>query len=103
MTFLLVCVGWVLFRAQTFTDAMTIVRGMVVPTRGSELAGDGRLLVMICLTVTLVGQALGQLKGSPRALFRVPVPVAGAAMAAALTLALVLTPGEGKAFIYFQF
>jgi alginate O-acetyltransferase complex protein AlgI len=103
MTFLLVCVGWVLFRAQTFADAITILRGLVVPTRGTELAGDGGLLVMVCLTVTLVGQAIGQLKGSPRALFRVPVPVAGAAMAAALTLALVLTPGEGKAFIYFQF
>jgi hypothetical protein len=76
---------------------------MVVPTRGTELAGDGGLLVMVCLVVMLAGQALGQLKGSPRALFRVPVPVAGAAMAAALTLALVLTPGEGKAFIYFQF
>jgi alginate O-acetyltransferase complex protein AlgI len=103
MTFLLVCVGWVLFRAQTFADAITILRGMVVPTRGTELAGDGGLLVMVCLVVMLAGQALGQLKGSPRALFRVPVPVAGAAMAAALTLALVLTPGEGKAFIYFQF
>ena len=103
MTFLLVCVGWVLFRAQTFADAMTILRGLIVPTRGTELAGDGGLLVMVCLVATLVGQALGQLKGSPRALFRVPVPVAGAAMAAALTLALVLTPGEGKAFIYFQF
>jgi alginate O-acetyltransferase complex protein AlgI len=103
MTFLLVCVGWVLFRAQTFADAITILRGLVVPTRGTELAGDGGLLVMVCLMVTLVGQAIGQLKGSPRARFRVPVPVAGAAMAAALTLALVLTPGEGKAFIYFQF
>ncbi len=103
MTFLLVCVGWVLFRAQTLVDAGVILRGLVVPTRGTELASDGGLLVMVCLTATLIGQALGQLQGSPRALFRVPVPVAGAAMAAALTLALVLTPGEGKAFIYFQF
>jgi len=103
MTFLLVCVGWVIFRAQTLADAGTILKGLVVPTRGAELAGDGPLLVTVCLVATLVGQALGQFKGSPRALFRVPVPVAGAAMAAALTLALVLTPGEGKAFIYFQF
>ena len=103
LTFLLVCIGWVFFRAQSLADAGTILRGLVIPTRGLDLVGDGPLLVVVCLVTTLVGQALGQLKGSPRMLFRVPAPVAGAAMAAALTLALVLTPGEGKAFIYFQF
>jgi alginate O-acetyltransferase complex protein AlgI len=102
-TFLLVCVGWVLFRAQTLADAGTILRGMVTPVTGAELAGDGALLVVLCLFVTLVGQALGQMRGSPRALFRVPAPVAGAAMAAALTLALVLLPAGGRVFIYFQF
>jgi alginate O-acetyltransferase complex protein AlgI len=103
MTFLLVCVGWVLFRAQTLADAGTILRGLVVPTRGSQLFGDGGLLVMVCVVIVLLGQALGQLKGNPRALFRVPAPVAGAVMATALTLALILTPGDGKVFIYFQF
>jgi hypothetical protein len=53
--------------------------------------------------VTLLGQALGQIKGAGRMMFRLPVPVAGAVMAAILTLALLLTPGEGKVFIYFQF
>src|SRR5262249_55488676 len=100
MTFLLVCVGWVLFRAQTLAEAGTILRGLVVPTRGSQLVGDGGLLVMACVVVVLVGQAIGQLKGNPRALFRVPAPVAGAVMATALTLALILTPGDGKVFIY---
>ena len=103
LTFLLVCVGWVFFRAQTLGEAGTILRGLVVPTRGLELVGDGALLVVVCVLATLLGQALGQLKGSPRMLFRMPAPVAGMAMAAVLTLALMLTPGDGKAFIYFQF
>jgi alginate O-acetyltransferase complex protein AlgI len=103
LTFLLVCVGWVFFRAQTLGEAGTILHGMFVPTRGTELVGDGPLLIMVCVLTTLIGQAIGQWKGSPRSLFRVPAPVAGVAMATALTLALVLTPGEGKAFIYFQF
>jgi alginate O-acetyltransferase complex protein AlgI len=103
LTFLLVCVGWVFFRAQSLADAGLILRGLVVPTRGLELLGDGALLVVVCVLATLIGQALGQLKGSPRMLFRMPAPVAGVAMAAVLTLALILTPGEGKAFIYFQF
>jgi alginate O-acetyltransferase complex protein AlgI len=102
-TFLAVCVGWVLFRAQSFADAITILRGMVIPTSGYELAGDGSALVVVCLTVTLVGQTLGQMRGSKQAVLRLPAPVAGAIMAAALTLALLLTPGDGKAFIYFQF
>jgi alginate O-acetyltransferase complex protein AlgI len=102
-TFLLVCVGWVFFRAQTLAEAGAILRGLVVPTRGLEVSGDGGLLVMVCVVVVFTGQALGQLRGSPRALFRVPAPVAGAAMATALTLALILTPGDGKVFIYFQF
>jgi alginate O-acetyltransferase complex protein AlgI len=103
MTFLLVCVGWVFFRAQTLTDAGTILRGLAVPTAGSDLLGDGPLLVMVCVIVTLIGQALGQLKGSPRMLYRLPAPLAGATMAVGLTLALILTPGDGKVFIYFQF
>jgi alginate O-acetyltransferase complex protein AlgI len=103
MTFLLVCVGWVFFRAQTLAEAGTILRGLVVPTRGSVLVGDGGLLVMVCVTAVLIGQALGELRGNPRSLFRVPAPVAGVAMATALTLAMILTPGDGKVFIYFQF
>lgn len=103
VTFLAVCAGWVLFRAQTFADALTILRGMVIPTNGYDLAGDGGALVVVCLTVTLVGQAIGQWRGSKQAVLRLPAPLAGAIMAAALTLALLLTPGDGKAFIYFQF
>ena len=103
ITFVAVCVGWVFFRAQTFADAETILSGMFVPRSGYGLAGDGGLLVMTCLAATLIGQALGQIHGSGRMIFRLPVPVAGALMAAILTLALLLTPGEGKVFIYFQF
>jgi alginate O-acetyltransferase complex protein AlgI len=103
VTFLAVSVGWVLFRAQTFADAITILRGMVIPTNGYELVGDGGALVVVCLTVTLVGQAIGQWRGSKQAVLRLPAPLAGAIMAAALTLALLLTPGDGKAFIYFTF
>jgi alginate O-acetyltransferase complex protein AlgI len=102
VTFLAVCVGWVLFRAQTFADALTILRGMVMPTSGYDLAGDGAALVVLCLTVTLVGQALAQWKGSKQAVLRLPAPLAGAVMAAALTLVLLLT-ADGQAFIYFRF
>jgi alginate O-acetyltransferase complex protein AlgI len=103
VTFLAVCVGWVFFRAQTLGDAWTILHGMVVPTPGSKLSAEIEDLVLLCLAVTLVGQGLGQIRGWPRILFRVPAPLIGLILAAAFTLALILTPGDGKAFIYFQF
>jgi hypothetical protein len=43
------------------------------------------------------------MKGAKLMLFRLPGLVAGLVMATILTLALLLTPGEGKVFIYFQF
>jgi alginate O-acetyltransferase complex protein AlgI len=103
VTFLAVCVGWVFFRAQTLHDAGTILKGLVVPTTGFSLAGDGTDLVIVCLAVTLIGQALGQMRGAPRILFRVPAPLVGILLALGFMLALILTPGDGKAFIYFQF
>jgi hypothetical protein len=36
-------------------------------------------------------------------LARLPAPLRGLGYASALTLVLVLAPGVGKAFIYFQF
>ena len=98
-----VCVGWVFFRAQTLNEAWTILRGLAVPTSGRSLAGDGDLLVLTCVAATLIGQALGQMKGAKLMLFHMPGLVAGLVMAMILTLALLLTPGEGKVFIYFQF
>jgi alginate O-acetyltransferase complex protein AlgI len=103
LTFLLVCVGWVLFRAQTLTDAGTILRGLAVPTDGLGLTADANLLVVLCLIGTLIGQKLGQVGGSARWLFRVPAPLAGALLAGLLTLTVLLMPTGGKVFIYFQF
>jgi alginate O-acetyltransferase complex protein AlgI len=103
LTFLLVCIGWVFFRAQTLGEAGTILRGLAIPTGGADLVTDGPLLVLVCVVTVLIGQALGQMKGSPRALYRLRAPVAGVTMAVGLTLALILMPGDGKVFIYFNF
>ena len=89
---------------RSFADAGTILRGTGRPDERIRPArATGRCWCMVCLAATLIGQALGQMKGAGRLMFRLPVLVAGAVMAAILTLALLLTPGEGKVFIYFQF
>ena len=103
LTFLLVCVGWVFFRAQTLSDAGTVLSRLVIPTDGLGLTADGNLLVVVCLIATLVGQKVGQVGGSARWLSRVPAVLAGLGMAALLSLALLLMPTGGKVFIYFQF
>jgi len=103
ITFLAVCVGWVLFRAQTLQDAGTILRGLVVPTSGYSLAGDSNSIVIVCLVITMIGQALGQLPNARLMLFRMPALVAALVMALMLTLSLLLMPVDGKTFIYFQF
>jgi hypothetical protein len=57
--------------------------------------------------LTLATVAFGHLMARwPRAhqwTLRVPAPVRGLGYALALTAVLVLAPGVGKAFIYFQF
>ena len=53
-------------------------------------------LVVVC-------HVLGQTGAWKRLSVRLPAPVLGVGYALALTLALVLAPDSGKAFIYFQF
>jgi alginate O-acetyltransferase complex protein AlgI len=102
LTFLCVCVGWVFFRAQTFPEAAAVLRRMFWPHGGSgSLLYDVGLwytlmLVVVCHVLALTG-------GWKKIAQRAPAPVLGAGMAVALTLALVLAPAAGKAFIYFQF
>ncbi len=103
LTLLAVCVGWVFFRAQSLGDVGTILRGLVIPTAGEGLLGDGSAVVLAAIIATLVGQAIGQWKGWPRLMFRVPAPIVGALVALGITIVLLLTPGEGKTFIYFNF
>src|SRR5262249_35047910 len=54
-TFLLVCVGWVFFRAQSFGDAALILGRMVQPIPGASLAPLLALAGLACLTVLLLG------------------------------------------------
>jgi alginate O-acetyltransferase complex protein AlgI len=103
LTFLLVCIGWVFFRAQTLSEAYTILRGLVIPTSGQGLTSDQQLIVLAGLAAVFTGHLLGQYRWRPRSAFNVPAPIAGLAIAGLLLLALLLMPSDGKVFIYFQF
>jgi alginate O-acetyltransferase complex protein AlgI len=102
-TFLAVTLCWVLFRATTIQAAATIFAHLCWPTEGLSLALPAGSLLVLLGAVVLVHVAV-RLAGKPGPLLeRLPAPVLGLGYAVLLTLALLLSPGSEKAFIYFQF
>jgi alginate O-acetyltransferase complex protein AlgI len=102
VTFLCVCVGWVFFRSTTFGAASEFLHRLVVPHEGQGSPLHNRSL-WYTVIVMAVCHALGQSGLWKKVAPRVPAPVLGLGYAVVLTLALVLAPDAGKAFIYFQF
>jgi alginate O-acetyltransferase complex protein AlgI len=102
LTLLCVLVGWVFFRAQTFATAGGVLAGMFAPQagKGCPLPDVGLWLTVALLAVCHV---VGYYRLWPVIQKRLPAPLLGAGYAAALTLALLLAPPSGKAFIYFVF
>jgi alginate O-acetyltransferase complex protein AlgI len=102
-TFLAVAVGWVFFRAQTFTDALSVLAGLVRPTRGLTLQPHQAMLVCACLFATFLGHTLGAGSVIRKLEDWLPAPAAGAILAFGLVLYFLLLPLDGAGFIYFQF
>ncbi len=102
LTILSVMVGWVLFRAETLPAALTLLGQMVVPHAGLSAPLPGFSLWCL-LTLMVVGHILGHARVWDRMALRLPAPALGTGYATALTLALLLSPASGKAFIYFVF
>jgi len=102
LTLLFVLVGWVFFRAQTFSTAAEVLSALFVPRpgMGCPLPDVGLWVTVALLAVCHV---IGHYRLWPVIQKRLPAPVLGAGYALALTLALLLAPPSGKAFIYFAF
>jgi alginate O-acetyltransferase complex protein AlgI len=101
-TFLGVCLGWVLFRATTFPLALTFLRRLFTASAGAPVPLGASVFVPIVFLVALA-HALGAAGTWAKWYERLPAPVRGFGYAAALALALLLTPMTSKTFIYFQF
>jgi alginate O-acetyltransferase complex protein AlgI len=101
-TFLSVMLLWVFFRAPTFTGAMQILTGLFAHRTGLGSPFNSTSL-WVTLLVVLVCHLLAQGGHWKRLLRRLPEPAQGLGYAAALLLALLLTPEIGRTFIYFQF
>jgi alginate O-acetyltransferase complex protein AlgI len=102
LTFFCVCVGWVFFRATTFTIAAEFLTRLVIPHAGKKIDMHSSGLWWTVVVVAIC-HALAVPGVWKRMSERLPAPVLGFGYAVVLTLALVLAPDSGKAFIYFQF
>jgi alginate O-acetyltransferase complex protein AlgI len=104
LTYLLVQVTWVFFRAKTFTKAAVVLRGMFGLNTAAKPILPGIELLMV---VTIIGGLVGahwlmRTRTLESVLARTPVPLlTGAWML--LAFAIVIEQGTGNAFIYFQF
>ncbi|HEY8502990.1 MAG TPA: MBOAT family O-acyltransferase, partial [Gemmataceae bacterium] len=101
LTFFCVMMCWVFFQ-PSLSVSMTMLERMFVPHEGLSSALNPRSLWYTLAFMALCHYVAAS--GIWRTWsFRIPSPVMGFGYAAALTLALLLTPDAGKSFIYFQF
>jgi D-alanyl-lipoteichoic acid acyltransferase DltB (MBOAT superfamily) len=101
-TFNLVCLAWVFFRAQTFTDAFDVLRGVFDPTDLLPAPSSGLvLLVAAALAVQFVPR---NWKIDAEVVFSRMAPVLqGVALAVAFVTIDALGPEGVAPFIYLQF
>jgi alginate O-acetyltransferase complex protein AlgI len=102
-TFFCVCVGWVFFRAQKFSDAWLMLRRMFIPTEGLVLPIHVTMLVAAILGLVFLAHVLGTLVDWAKLEQRLAFPWVAAVLAVGFLLVQVLMPDSGGAFIYFQF
>jgi alginate O-acetyltransferase complex protein AlgI len=111
LTFLLVVVGWVFFRAENMGQALTMIKAMVVPTGlalpetvSAALTNQRTLVLGLALLVVLLPSTfvLGRVIEESRSRFALAARVAVSAVAAPYAAVLVAA-GTFSPFLYYQF
>ena len=104
LTFALIQITWVFFRARTFDKAWLVLRGMfgVNPDAVPILPAIELITTTLIVGGIVAAHWLMRTRTLEAVLARVPAPVLAVAWAA-LAFAVVIEQGSGNAFIYFQF
>lgn len=105
LTFALVCITWVFFRATTFTQAFRIITALAGQAPGSAETVVTLPMVVITTTVTvlmLMGHAWLRDSSLEQVVRRFPAGMR-AVLIAFMLVAIATGSGESRAFIYFQF
>lgn len=101
-TFVVVTMTWTFFRAATFREAVAVLRAMVSPASGSILGAESVATVVVVMGLTLAGQWFLRERELESQIERLPWWMGSVLVAGAL-LAVLIAPGDDRAFIYFQF
>ena len=112
VTFLLVCMTWTFFRAESLQQAVEMAQCMIIPDLSTDLdrnvvgeRSTGKWDIVVTLT-TMMGMLLAHWSlrniTLEQAVDRLPSFV-WAGVNTAMLSAIILMPGEERAFIYFQF
>ncbi len=104
LTFVLVNVAWVFFRAKTFPQALTILRGMAGANRHAAPALAA--IYIATTTVIMAGLVLAHClmrRGTLETAIARLHPTTLTALWTAMAFAVLIQHGESNGFIYFQF
>jgi D-alanyl-lipoteichoic acid acyltransferase DltB (MBOAT superfamily) len=101
LTLLLVVIAWIFFRASDALSALHILTLLRPSAAGTSLDAAQKLALYAFAGVVVV-QWLMRDRDVKELGVRVPAPLLGAALGTLLA-AVVLSPGDSHAFIYFQF
>jgi D-alanyl-lipoteichoic acid acyltransferase DltB (MBOAT superfamily) len=103
MTYALVCVTWVFFRAHSFGDALHVASAMVWGGADHHVLESGYRALVVAVSVGLLAIHGIFRNGSIEDAWR-GLPVWGRPVVlASLLISLCLASGDERAFIYFQF
>ena len=103
LTFLLLCLGLVIFRGESLGQAMLMLGHMLRPIAGSTLSPLSIILAAAIILLVFAAHLLGHLRTGRKMARLVPVPAMGLALACQFLLTQLLMPADTRPFIYFQF
>ena len=103
LTFLLVCLTWVLFRANSIDAAEELFAVMLQPTGGLAVTSLDQVWTVLGLIAALLGMHWFMREREFGAMLKgLPWQALGLILAA-MIIAILLSPGEERDFIYFEF
>lgn len=103
VTFTVICLTWVLFRADSLDSAMHLFGVMLLPFQSAVLVTTSNIAAVTLVIIGLLAaHVFMRHRNFDKTLQALPWPFL-AALIAAMLLSILLSPGEERDFIYFEF
>jgi alginate O-acetyltransferase complex protein AlgI len=104
LTFLLVNVTWVFFRAKTFGDAHTVLTGMAgLAAKPEPLIAGGPMIIAMFIVSGIFATHMAMRNTTLEAVLERTPALVVASVWTLMAFAVLIEQGQGNAFIYFAF